>query len=60
VADQPDDLRTWAKAVSIRHCHHVAAVALANKLARICWRTWRDGRDFERREPRKEGHVTRG
>src|SRR5690606_195348 len=50
VTDQPDDLRTWAKEVSIRHCHNVAAVALANKLARICWRTWRDGRDFERRE----------
>jgi transposase len=50
VSDQPDDLRTWASEVSRRHCHNVAAVALANTLARICWRTWRDGRDFERRE----------
>ena len=50
VTNQPDDLRTWAAEVSRRHCHNVAAVALANKLARICWRTWRDGRDFERRE----------
>ncbi len=50
VTDQPDDLRAWATEVSRRHCHNVAAVALANKLARICWRTWRDGRDFERRE----------
>jgi transposase len=58
VTDQPDDLRAWAKEVALRHCHNVAAVALANKLARICWRTWRDGRDFERRAPREEGHVT--
>lgn len=50
VTDQPDDLRRWATEVSRRHCHNVAAVALANKLARICWRTWRDGRDFERME----------
>jgi transposase len=58
VTDHPDDLRTWAKEVSIRHGHNVAAVALANKLARICWRTWRDGRDFERRAPRGEVPVT--
>jgi transposase len=58
VSEQPDELRLWAKEVSNRHCHNVAAVALANKLARICWRTWRDGRDFERRAPREEGHVT--
>lgn len=58
VTDHPDDLRAWAKEVAIRHCHNVAAVALANKIARICWRTWRDGRDFERREPREEGRIT--
>lgn len=50
ITDQPDDLRTWAKEVAIRHCHNVAAVALANKIARICWRVWTDGRDFQRRE----------
>src|SRR5690606_30168153 len=38
VVERPDDLRIWAKEVSVRHCHNVAAVALANKLARICWR----------------------
>jgi len=26
-------------------------VALANKLARIVWATWRHGQDFQRREP---------
>ena len=27
------------------------AVALANKLARVAWRVWRDQRPFERRLP---------
>lgn len=46
----PDDLRVWAQAVAARKGHNVAAVALANKLARVCWRVWRDERPFERRE----------
>jgi transposase len=46
----PDNLRVWAGAVAARHGHNVAAVALANKLARVCWRVWRDERPFERRE----------
>jgi transposase len=58
VSDRPDDLRAWAGEVALRHCHNVAAVALANKIARICWRTWHDGRDFERREAREEGRTT--
>ncbi len=49
VAKVPDDLRTWALAIERRSCHNVAAVALANKLARVCWRVWRDERPFERR-----------
>jgi len=60
VTECPDDLRAWAKEVATRHCHNVAAVALANKIARVCWRTWREGRDFERREPQQEGRTTRG
>jgi transposase len=52
VARCPDDLRTWARAVANRKGHNVAAVALANKLARVCWRVWRDQRPFERREAR--------
>jgi transposase len=47
VATTPDDLRTWALAVQCRHGHNVAAVALANKLARVAWRVWRDQRPFE-------------
>lgn len=49
VAKVPDDLRTWALGIERRSGHNVAAVALANKLARVCWRVWRDQRSFERR-----------
>lgn len=50
VTDVPDDLRTWALAIARRRGFNVAAVALANKLARVCWRVSRDQRPFERRE----------
>jgi len=49
-ADVPDDLRTWALAIARRRGFNVAAVALANKLARVCWRVVHDRRPFERRE----------
>jgi hypothetical protein len=52
VARCPDDLRQWARAVERRQGHNVAAVALANRLARVCWRVWRDQRPFQRREAR--------
>jgi len=52
VSKHPDDLRTWACALAKRKGHNVAAVALANKLARVCWRVCRDQRPFERREAR--------
>ena len=51
-ADVPDDLRTWALSIAQRRGFNVAAVALANKLARVCWRVWRDQRPFQRREMR--------
>lgn len=35
--DSPDRLRAWALAVQARSHHNQATVALANKLARICW-----------------------
>ncbi len=49
LSDMPDDLRTWALEVERRKGHNVATVALANKLARVAWRVWRDQRPFERR-----------
>lgn len=50
VSDTPDDLRVWALRIQQRRTHNVAAVALANKLARVCWRVWREQRPFQRRE----------
>jgi transposase len=41
-----DRLRTWALDVQERRGHNKATVALANKLARIVWATWRHDRDF--------------
>jgi len=52
VSRHPDNLRVWACALAERKGHNVAAVALANKLARVCWRVWRDQRPFERRPHR--------
>lgn len=44
---QPDRLRTWALRLEKTAGHNKAAVALANKLARIAWAVWKNGRDFE-------------
>lgn len=41
-----DRLRTWAVTVQGRTNHNKATCALANKLARICYATWRTGEDF--------------
>ena len=49
LSQEPDDLRAWALDVERRRGHNVAAVALANKLARVAWRLWRDQRPFESR-----------
>jgi transposase len=35
-----DRLREWAHRISTTHVHNKAAVALANKLARIVWAVW--------------------
>ncbi len=45
--EKPDDLRRWALQINARKGYNVAAVALANKLARVCWRVWRDERPFQ-------------
>jgi transposase len=44
-----DRLRIWALDLQERRGHNKAAVALANKLARIVWATWRYERDFSSR-----------
>jgi hypothetical protein len=52
---QTPNARTRARAE--RKGHNVAAVALANKLARVEWRVWRDQRPFELRDPRQGGDT---
>jgi transposase len=42
-----DGLRQWALAVQARSNHNKAACALANKLARICYATLRDGQSYD-------------
>jgi transposase len=42
----PDRLRTWALQVARLRGHNRAAVALANKIARIVWAVWRSDSDF--------------
>ena len=42
-----DGLRRWALATAQRRGHNKATVALANKLARIIWATWRYERSFD-------------
>jgi transposase len=42
-----DRLRTWALETEGRCGHNKATVALANKIARIVWATWKHQRPFE-------------
>ncbi len=45
-AKQHDRLRAWALALEKRAKHNKAAVALANKLARIPWAVWKHQSDY--------------
>jgi transposase len=45
-AQQHDRLRSWALGLERRLRHNKAAVALANKLARIAWAVWKHDRSF--------------
>ena len=44
--ETPDGLRAWALRLEQRCGHNRAAVALANKMARIVWVVWRQERNF--------------
>jgi transposase len=41
-------LQHWALQTQQRRGHNIAAVAVANKLARIVWAVWRQQRPFAR------------
>ena len=45
----PDPIQLWALNLERLRGHNKAAVALANKLARITWAVWRNQRPYERR-----------
>jgi len=45
-APAPDRLRAWALHLERLRGHNKAAVALANKLARIAWAVWKYDIDF--------------
>jgi transposase len=45
-AAHPHALQVWARATEQRRGHNVAAVAVANKLARIIWAVWRRQQPF--------------
>jgi transposase len=42
-----DRLRAWAHEIAGRRGHNKASVALANKIARIVWATWKYQRSFD-------------
>lgn len=44
---KPDRLRAWALQVESLRGHNKAAVAVANKLARIAWVVWKKEQNFE-------------
>jgi len=48
----PDRLRAWALRLEQQRGHNKAAIALANKLARVVWAVWR--RDIEFTEQAQE------
>ena len=48
--DHPDRLRTWALQLQQHRGHNKAAVALANKLARIVWAVWKSETRFQEEE----------
>jgi transposase len=54
-----DALRRWALAVQTRSNHNKATCALADKLARICYATLRDGQPYGQPVPRLNKKIER-
>jgi transposase len=50
LAKSPTRLHRWALDLQRRRAHNLAAIALANKLARIAWALWRQERCFKTAE----------
>ena len=45
--NQPDRLRRWANDLAKTHVHNKAAVAVANKIARIVWAVWTRSQPYQ-------------
>ena len=43
---KPTLFRAWARTVAERRGSNIATAAIANRLARMVWRVWRDDREF--------------
>jgi len=54
---EPDQLQAWAIRTAAARGHNVATVALANRIARIAWRVWRDQRPFQRHPRVQEANA---
>jgi transposase len=50
-------LREWADGIALRRGTHVAAVALARRLAGILYAMWRDQTEYDPNEVGRRGHV---
>jgi len=48
-SSQPDRFHAWGLELQNRCGHNKAAIAVANKLARIVWAVWKSGKRFESR-----------
>lgn len=46
-SSRPDRLREWAYKLSNTHVHNKAAVAVANKMARIVWAVWTRSQPYQ-------------
>jgi transposase len=52
-------LRDWADRIALRRGSHVAAVALARRLAGILYAMWRDQTEYDPNQIGRHGHVRR-
>ena len=52
-------LRDWAERIALRRGSHVAAVALARRLAGILYAMWRDQTEYDPNQIGRHGHVRR-
>jgi transposase len=56
--EHPGRLQQWALQIERQRGHNKAAVAVANKLARIAWAVWKTDTDFTDRIPSSETSPT--